>query len=219
VSASLTNTLGDSRGEIVHLLRAQGGVNADNLAVSLGVSKQCVRKHLDVLERDGYVEHVSERGERGRPANIYRLTRKAEQLFPKRYDVFARAVLQQVTAVWGERGLDAVFCGCANDLVVRFRPVLAGLGFGDRVARLAELLNDEGFETEVDALEDGSFVLTEWNCPTADIAREYQQMCDRELEVYGDLLGTRVQRESRIVAGASRCVYKVFKPEREVNDE
>ena len=78
--ASLTNSLGASRDEIVQQLRARGRVSADELAATLGVSKQCVRKHLDVLERDGYVEHAPERGERGRPAHVFRLTAKAEEL-------------------------------------------------------------------------------------------------------------------------------------------
>jgi predicted ArsR family transcriptional regulator len=216
VSTSFTSALGASREEIVNLLRTRGGVSADDLAESLGVSKQCVRKHLDVLERDGYVEHASERRERGRPANIYRLTRKAEELFPKRYDIFARAVLQQIGAVWGERGLNTVFCGCANDTIVRLRPSLEGLNFETRVAKLAELLKEEGFEAEAEQLSDGSFLLTEWNCPTAEVARDYRQICERELEVYRELLGTQVFRESRIVGGASRCVYRVLKPERTV---
>ncbi len=134
--ASLNNTVGSARGRVVSLLRAHGGLGADELAAELNVSKQCVRKHLDVLERDGYVEHAPERKERGRPAHRYRLTAKAEELFPKRYDLFARAVLRQVSAVWGERGLNAIFCGCADEMVARLRPELTGLGFDARVARL-----------------------------------------------------------------------------------
>ena len=208
----MTNGLGASREEIVNLLRARGGVHADELASSLGVSKQCVRKHLDVLERDGYVEHMRERGERGRPAHVYRLTTKADQLFPKRYDLFAKAVLQQVGAVWGERGLNTVFCGCANEMIGRLRPQLENLGFDARVRRLAELLYEDGYEAEAEKRADGSYLLTEWNCPMTDVARDYRQLCERELEVYRELLGTEVFRESRIVGGASRCVYRVLRP-------
>jgi len=213
VSTGFTSSLGTSREEIVNLLRSRGGVNADDLAAELGVSKQCVRKHLDVLEREGYVEHASERRERGRPTNIYKLTFKAEQLFPKRYDVFARSVLQQIASVWGERGLNTVFCGCANDMVQRLKPVLEPLEFEARVGRLAELLSEDGYDAEVEKLADGSFTLTEWNCPTSEVARDYRQVCDRELDVYRELLGTQVFRESRIVGGASRCVYRVLRPE------
>ncbi|MGH9902402.1 MAG: HTH domain-containing protein, partial [Pyrinomonadaceae bacterium] len=53
VVAAVTNSLGASREEIVQQLRTRGGVSADELAAALGVSKQCVRKHLEVLERDG----------------------------------------------------------------------------------------------------------------------------------------------------------------------
>jgi predicted ArsR family transcriptional regulator len=212
VSAAITNALGASREEIVNLLRSRGGVHADELASSLGVSKQCVRKHLDVLERDGYVEHNQERGERGRPAHVYRLTAKADQLFPKRYDLFARSVLQQINEVWGERGLNTIFCGCANEMIGRLRPRLETLGFDARVRRLSELLGDEGYEAEVEKLADGSYLLTEWNCPLTEVARDYRQVCERELEVYRELLGTEVFRESRIAGGSSRCVYRVLRP-------
>jgi predicted ArsR family transcriptional regulator len=207
--------LGASREEIVNLLRARGPAGADELAASLGVSKQCVRKHLDVLERGGYVEHNRERQERGRPAHIYRLTLKADELFPKRYDLFAKAVLRQVGAVWGERGLNTVFCGCAEEMIARLRPQIERLGFDARVRRLSELLGEMGYAAQLEKLSDGSYLLTEWNCPITDVARDYRQACERELEVYRKLLGTEVFRESRIVGGASRCMYRVLRPKKQ----
>src|SRR5918999_1127512 len=144
--AVVKNGLGASREEIVQQLRARGRVSADELAAALGVSKQCVRKHLEVLERGGYVEHAPERGDRGRPAHVFRLTSKAEELFPKRYDLFARAVLRQVGEVWGERGLNTILCGCAGEMVGDLRPRLEGLGFDARVRRLTELLGELGYE-------------------------------------------------------------------------
>jgi predicted ArsR family transcriptional regulator len=217
VVATLKNGLGASREGIIHELRARGASGADELAGLLGVTKQCVRKHLDVLEREGYVEHAPARGDRGRPAHVFRLTTKAEELFPKRYDLFAKSVLRQVGEVWGERGLNAVFCGCASEMVAEFRSRLAGLGFDARVGRLTELLREAGYEAEAERLSDGSYVLTEWNCPQAELAREYRQLCDQELIVYRELLETEVFRESRIAGGASRCAYRVLRPRKRVN--
>jgi predicted ArsR family transcriptional regulator len=212
VVATLKNGLGASREGIIQELRARGASGADELAGLLGVTKQCVRKHLDVLEREGYVEHAPARGDRGRPAHVFRLTPKAEELFPKRYDLFAKSVLRQVGEVWGERGLNAVFCGCASEMVSEFRPRLAGLGFDARVRRLTELLREAGYEAEAERLSDGSYLLTEWNCPQAELAREYRQLCEQELIVYRELLETEVFRESRIAGGASRCAYRVLRP-------
>jgi predicted ArsR family transcriptional regulator len=214
VVATLKNGLGASRDEIVQQLRARGATGADDLAEALGVTKQCVRKHLDVLEREGYVEHAAARGDRGRPAHVFRLTLKAEELFPKRYDLFAKSVLRQIGEVWGERGLNAVFCGCASEVVTKFRPQLEGLSFDARIRRLTELLGETGYEAEVERLGDGSYRLTEWNCPQADLAREYRQLCDQELTVYRELLGAEVFRESRIAGGAARCVYRVLRPKK-----
>ena len=212
MAAILKNALGASRESIVCELRARGSVSADELAEALGVTKQCVRKHLDVLEREGYVEHAAARGERGRPAHVFRLTPKAEELFPKRYDLFARSLLRQIGEVWGERGLNTIFCGCASEMVAELRPRLDGLSFDARVRRLTELLRESGYEAEAERLGDGSYMLTEWNCPQAELAREYRQLCDQELTVYRELLATEVFRESRIAGGASRCSYRVLRP-------
>ena len=195
-------------------LRARGASGADELAEALGVTKQCVRKHLEVLEREGYVEHAAARGDRGRPAHVVRLTPKAEELFPKRYDLFAKSVLRQIGEVWGERGLNTVFCGCAAEMVEGLKPQLAGLNFDARVRRLTELLRETGYEAEAERLGDGSYLLTEWNCPQAELAREYRQLCDQELVVYRELLGTEVSRESSIAGGASRCAYRVMRPKK-----
>src|ERR1043166_2605305 len=164
VVATLKNGLGASREGIVHELRARGASGADELAELLGVTKQCVRKHLDVLEREGYVEHAPARGDRGRPAHVFRLTPKAEELFPKRYDLLARSVLRQVGEVWGERGLNAVFCGCASEMISEFRPRLAGLGFDARVRRLTELLREAGYEAAAQGPTGRAYVVTRGEC-------------------------------------------------------
>ncbi len=215
--ATVKHMLGASREEIVQQLRARGGVSADELASSLGVSKQCVRKHLDVLEREGYVAHAPERGDRGRPAHVFRLTPKAEELFPRRYDLFAKSMLKQIGEVWGERGLNTIFCGCASETIGSLRPQLESLDFDARVRRLTEMLGEMGYEAEAEELEDGSYILTEWNCPQAELAREYRQLCDQELIVYRELLATEVFRESRIAGGATRCAYRVLRPKLETS--
>ena len=74
------------------------------------------------------------------------------------------------------------------------------------------MLDAEGYEAQAEALPDGSYWLTESNCPLDSVAREYRQVCDRELEVYRKLLDTEVYRESRIVTGAARCAYRVLPP-------
>lgn len=209
----LTRGLGTSRDELINLLRAHNGINVEDLASSLGVTRQCVRKHLELLEREGYVEHAPERGDRGRPAFVYRLTPKADGLFPKRYDLVVKSILQQVGALWGNRGLNQVFCGCADDMIARLSPRLEGLSFDARVQRLAQLLCEEGYEAQVEQLADGSYELSERNCPMTEVARGYGQVCERELAVYRQLLQTHVFRESNIATGATRCAYRVLRPQ------
>jgi predicted ArsR family transcriptional regulator len=53
--------------------------------------------------------------------------------------------------------------------------------------------------------------LIEHHCPICAAAKTCQGFCRSELEVFRDVLGPNVsvERESHIVAGAPRCVYRV----------
>src|ERR687885_810929 len=94
--AAVGNILKASRSAIVELLKVNGAMSAEQLAESLEVSKVCVRRHLELLQRDGLVCHEAEHRERGRPRYLYHLTEKAACLFPRSYDEFAKEVLGQV---------------------------------------------------------------------------------------------------------------------------
>lgn len=64
---------------------------------------------------------------------------------------------------------------------------------------------------EVQPQADGSFVLLERHCPICVAATACTGLCRNELEVFQEVLGpeVRIERTEHIVAGASRCAYRV----------
>lgn len=79
----------EKRREILVLLKKRRMVNVQELSKHLGITKVAVRKHLDVLHRERYIESQIVRQRTGRPAYVYHLTNTAEQLFPRHYSDLA----------------------------------------------------------------------------------------------------------------------------------
>jgi predicted ArsR family transcriptional regulator len=70
---------------------------------------------------------------------------------------------------------------------------------------------DEGYMAEVQAQDDGSFLLIEKHCPIGAAAVVCTGLCGKELEAFQAVLGKDVviERTEPIVIGARRCVYRV----------
>jgi predicted ArsR family transcriptional regulator len=210
--AAVENLLKASRSAIIDLLKSRGGANVEELAHELQVSKVCVRRHLGLLESDGLIRHDEQRHERGRPRHIYRLTEKADCLFPRSYDEFACGIMAQLEREYGVEGLQRVLEARADEMIEQGRRLCAGLSFEQSVRKLTQWISEKGYAAEVRRMKDGSFRLVQHNCPTENIAIAYPQVCAEELRVYSETLGCQIVRECRISDGASMCEYRILPP-------
>ncbi|MFQ5691201.1 MAG: helix-turn-helix transcriptional regulator [Gemmatimonadota bacterium] len=80
--AFLNELLGPSCARVVFALYGAGEASVHDLALQLEVTPNAVRRHLARLGRMGFLERRREPGRVGRPAYRFRLTAKAEGLFP-----------------------------------------------------------------------------------------------------------------------------------------
>jgi predicted ArsR family transcriptional regulator len=200
---------GETRQQILMLLRRRGQLTAAELSEELGIGAVGVRQHLALLERDGLVHTAGVRRGVGRPSHLYGLAAAAEELFPRRYDKLALDALAFVREASGDAGVDRLFGNRAEQLARQYAPRLAGKSRAEQVAELASLLTEQGYMCEWEALPDGSFLLVEHNCPVDCVARDYPQACANELTLYETLLGTPIIREETIAAGGRCCRYHI----------
>ena len=77
-----------TREKIILLLKKRGPLTIDDLSSELSITSMGIRQHLLSLERRGLIEYLTKRKGIGRPAFLYKLTEKADDLFPKEYDKF-----------------------------------------------------------------------------------------------------------------------------------
>jgi len=202
-----------TRRDLLVLLRAHPGITVSELGRELRLTGMGVRRHLEALAADRLVvRQAPARGGRGRPATGWRLTAAGLELFPRRYDAFAIELLEDVLDEHGPDGVTALLARRTRRLAGEYESHLDGaLGLRERVALIARVRDDEGYEADSSSCPDGSFLLTESNCAVHHVAERCSAVCSHELDLLRELMGPDVEvtRTKHIFAGDTECTYRV----------
>lgn len=205
-----------TRKEILHLLKTLGSLPVNELAKKLGITEMAIRRHLNTLERDGLIEATLHRQAMGRPTSLYSLTSEADSLFPKNYHVLTLDLLDGLEEDGGSQIIDRLFKKREDKLKEHYQGRMEGRSLKDRVAELSDIQNQAGYMVEWQPADDeGQYVLTEYNCPIAQVATKYNQACNCELSLFRKLLNAEVERTECWAKGGANCVYII--KERELN--
>jgi predicted ArsR family transcriptional regulator len=208
----------DAKRRIVERLQRLDGATAADLAEDLGLTGAAVRQHLDGLADLGLAAkaEVTRPGGRGRPAQRWVLTPLARSLFPDRHADLTVELLDLVRDELGEAALDQLIDGRTRRQRRAYDAALATAeDLRDRAVRLAGVRSAEGYAAEVvDAPDGDGLLLVERHCPICEAATACQGLCRSELEVFRAVLGAgaEVHREQHLLAGDTRCTYRIRSP-------
>lgn len=212
MSASAMSNQEDTstRREIINILRTVGPLTVGELGERLGITHVAVRRHLTSLERDGLVSSVQERLPMGRPTRVYSLTEAADSLFPKKYGAFTLELLDFM-GEQGESMVENFFASRGQAMVEKYgAEVGAGASLEERVARLTEVQQANGYLAEFEKGNSEVLILKEFNCPVHQVSKKYPHACHHELEFFKTVLGTdQVERVECIAKGGQCCRYTI----------
>lgn len=189
MDSRLHSMLGETRARLILLLR-RSDQTINELAQTLGVSGNAVRTHIAALQRDDLVEEAGLRRDTGgKPARLYTITSRAEELFPKAYAL----VLGQVISRLQDRQ--------GNDLVTR---LLREIGVqlarsrapsGDeseaRIAAAAGILEAIGGDVEIRQTDEG-WELRSSGCPLSAVVDDHPEVCALVEALVGEITGRPV---------------------------
>ncbi|MDP6508537.1 MAG: ArsR family transcriptional regulator [Chloroflexota bacterium] len=202
------NTRATPKEEILRLLRGKGPMTAAEVAKETGTVVSAARQHLGLLRSDGLVEAEVLRNGVGRPSHRFGLTAAADAEFPKDYEALATALITDLVERGESEVMNNVFESREIELVAAIRPQLKGLSFEEKVKRIAELMSERGYMTDVRVREDG-YELSARNCPISAVTKFTSVPCRFELQVFESLLGVRVTRTGSMAQGEPACVYQI----------
>ena len=193
---------------LFHLKRRNEMTVAD-LCEELGITSMAVRRHLSGLQQDGLIECRLVRQSRGRPTYHYRLTAKAESLFPSAINNFAFELLDAVFEAKGHQGVMELLSIRDEALLKKLLPALEGLSMDKRVEAVVKIFSENGYMTEFKQLEDGNFFIYQQHCAVHNLATKYRQLCSMEARLLERLLGARTIRQQYIMKNDPVCGYMV----------
>jgi predicted ArsR family transcriptional regulator len=205
------------RRAILVRLRHDGPSSPESLATALGLSRTGVLQQLHALEAAGLVSRQAVKHGVGRPRHVYDVTAAAQDLFPTNYDGLASGLLAAIRSLGGEPLIDEVFEERRRQTRDRLRRRLddtlpPDAPLIDRARELAVIQDEQGYLAEAVIGADGVIRLVERNCAIHRVSSEHAAACQAELDLFRELLGTNVERETHIAAGDRCCTYRIGSP-------
>jgi predicted ArsR family transcriptional regulator len=199
-----------TRKAITLALKKRGSLSVDDLTREVNITPMGVRQHLLVLERNGVVEHITRKQGVGRPGFLYKLTVKADDLFPKAYSEFAIDILRAIEEKDGRRKVDELLKNRKDRILSERMKIFSGKSLADRVSHLVEILKGEGAIAE---LEENAkhFKVKQFNCPLSKIALSYREACVYDVRLFQELTGATVTMQQCMAEGAQACVFVIPK--------
>ena len=202
------------RRQILVQLRRDGASSPEQLATTLQASRTGVLQQLRSLEAAGLVDRRAVRHGVGRPRHLYDVTPEAQSLFPANYDALAAGLLAAIGAVGGDDLIEEVFDARRRLIASQVRArlderVSAGAPLEARVRELAVIQDEQGYIAEAVISADGVIRLVERNCAIHRVAADNGAACQAELDLFREILGPDVERETHIAAGDRCCTYRI----------
>jgi len=209
----LISEIGKSqRLKIVNRLKRTEGMSVGKLAEALGMSYMGVKQHCVELEERRYLDtfrRPKAPGETGRPEMVYRLTRKAHELFPVSDNSLTMEVLLAAQSLYGAAAPEKLLFLAFQQETERYLARIKAETLPERVKWLARLRDSAGHMAEHEADADGLRIV-EHHSPIATLQELYPALIGRlEQELFERILNAPVARTQTTLSGLYCCTFRI----------
>ena len=133
---------------IVNVLKRSQGLSINQLMTKLKGSFMGIKQHCMTLEGDGYLDTRRRPQKMGRPEMVYRLTRRAHDLFPAVSNEFTVELLKSIEQIYGPNVPEKLLFNIFERKTAELKSRIAGRSIRERAKWLARLRDSEGFMSE-----------------------------------------------------------------------
>lgn len=206
----MLDILGTRQKELLRaLLGVLEGLSVEELAERLGITRNAVRQHLAALGNDGLVAPGRMRASGGRPGQLYMLTAKGRELFPRRYSWFAELLIGLVRRERGPDGLHERLRTLGTEVATELRQQHPGSGdLNGSVDRLAGLMAELGYEATTRTDPAAGPVIEASNCIFHRLAVQDPEICAFDLALMSSFSGAEVEHQECMARGGAVCRFR-----------
>jgi predicted ArsR family transcriptional regulator len=197
-----------TRETILKTLRTQGKCTIKDLAEAAEISPVSVRHHIANLQADNLLSVEESRKGVGRPVHLFSLSEKGAELFPGRYLRLTNRLLEELKGSLPEDKVRELFSSIASSMADRHVDELNGLPFNERLQGLLRLLSEEGFEAEIEQMDD-HILIRELSCPYFRIGVSHPEICVIDQTFIANALSVPVERVACLLDGDSLCTFSI----------
>lgn len=200
---------GATRRRILTLLKTEGPASAEELGRVLSISPVAVRQHLSGMESEGLVTSAVERRNVGRPLHRYSISPRGDETYPRQYAELMLDLLDEVAVSDGPGAIAGLFRKRTCRTVQHLAPRFAGRSLRERVAQLETVQSEHGYMPAVTSEGENSYRMVQHNCSVCRIAKAHPSLCEAELQMMRDLMGSdvNVERVEHILCGSRHCTF------------
>ncbi len=191
------------------LLRVKSGLTVDAIADGLGVTRTAVNQHLATLERDGYVKRQAAMPTGGRPSQLFALSDKGMELFPRNYDLFSLKTLEALIDAIGPNAARKALARLGGELGKDLASQLAGKSIEQRMPAILAALQDLGFDAVIEETADGAAPeVSAYNCIYHTLAQAHPDVCTLDLALLEKASDATVDHLSCMAKGDNACRFR-----------
>ncbi|MFN0130404.1 MAG: helix-turn-helix transcriptional regulator [Verrucomicrobiales bacterium] len=194
---------------VIDILKRSDGLPVGEIADALQMSYMGVKQYCLELEKRGYVDTWRQPRVTGRPELTYRLTPKAQALFPQLSTELTMEVLAAIRQLHGPTSVEKILFQFFLKKSEAYAKRLRGNSLIERVTALAKLREAEGYCAQVEVDAQHGLRLTEYHNPLAEVMREYPSVARMEESMMARLLQAPVKRDLSTVSGLMRISFLV----------
>jgi predicted ArsR family transcriptional regulator len=195
------------------LLAAKRGMTVEALSQQLDISRNAVRQHLAALELEGLVAKGVTHPTGGRPEQLYELTAKGHELFPRKYSWFSELLIESLREESSPEELRQRFIEMGKRVGAHL-PGIAGAP-AERIRQMASVMRDLGYESAVrEGSGDAWPTIEATNCVFHHLASRFPDVCQFDLALLEHAVQRPVVHEECMVKGGTACRFKFQTGER-----
>src|SRR5699024_10832474 len=199
--------------KLLNILKKDKDPTIDDIMQYFTISEIAVRRHINELERQGFVARKTIKQKLGRPYHVFRLTKKGHDTFPNQYETLPVELLRDLEELQGKQAVNALLKQRMKREQKEFSKRIQAMDFDEKVAEVARIQDEKGYMVEVEPASDGGYAIKHFNCPIANIAAEYRQVCSNEKKVFAHIFSSSdVIPRSCMIRGDHYCKWTVTKP-------